>query len=117
MLRLLSNWFLRHEHPFNRALHLLGIPLGNLAPLILALIGTWWWAAAALLAGYLLQFLGHAVEGNDPGEVILIKKLLGRPYVAAVTRPAVTSRHSPLSTTMPAPSHPAPPTPSLLREL
>jgi hypothetical protein len=31
---------------------------------------------------YILQWIGPAVEGNDMGELILIKKLLGKPYVA-----------------------------------
>ena len=29
---------------------------------------------------WVLQFIGHAIEGNDAGELILIKKLLGKPY-------------------------------------
>ena len=42
-----------------------------------------WWRPVALLAGgYLLQWIGHRIEGNDMGEVILVKKLLGRPYTA-----------------------------------
>jgi hypothetical protein len=46
-----------------------------------------WWRPAVLLgAGYFLQFLGHLHEGNDMGEVVLIKRLLGRPYVAISPR-------------------------------
>lgn len=42
-----------------------------------------WWRPAALIGvSYLLQWIGHAVEGNDMGELIVIKKLMGRPYVA-----------------------------------
>jgi hypothetical protein len=41
----------------------------------------WWWALAAFVGGYLLQFAGHAVEGNDAGELVLIKRWLGRPYI------------------------------------
>ena len=37
-------------------------------------------ALGSFIMGYLLQFLGHAIEGNDAGEMILIKKLLGKPY-------------------------------------
>ena len=32
--------------------------------------------------GYLLQWIGHRIEGNDVGEFIPIKKLLGLPVVA-----------------------------------
>ena len=31
---------------------------------------------------YALQFIGHWIEGNDPGEVIIIKRILGKPYKA-----------------------------------
>ena len=31
--------------------------------------------------GYGLQFLGHLLEGTDPGEIILLKKRLGWRYV------------------------------------
>jgi hypothetical protein len=41
----------------------------------------WLWALAAFVGGYVLQFVGHGIEGNDAGEVILVKKLLGKPYV------------------------------------
>ena len=36
--------------------------------------------------GYVLQYAGHRLEGNDMGEVVLMKKLLGRPYVAVGPR-------------------------------
>ena len=32
------------------------------------------------------QFIGHKIEGNDMGEVVLIKRLLGKPYVAVAPR-------------------------------
>mgnify|MGYP007106202038 CR=1 FL=1 len=51
-----------------------------------ALWGLWWRPVALLAGGYLLQFIGHVHEGNDMGEVILVKKLLGRPYVAVSPR-------------------------------
>jgi hypothetical protein len=67
---------------------MIGIPL-TIAAVVVALVqlklGRWdlWWRPAVLLAaGYFLQWLGHRIEGNDMGEVILVKRLLGRPYVA-----------------------------------
>ncbi len=88
----------------SRGLHYVGIPLA-IAAVVLAGYQLWlwrwdlWWRPTVLLAlGYLLQWLGHVVEGNDMGEVILIKKLLGRPYLAIapqfggeVTDPRVAS--------------------------
>lgn len=76
----------RHQHPANRALHILGLPVTFLVPLGLLATGDWLWAIGAFVAGYALQFLGHAIEGNDPGEVIAIKKRLGLSYVAVVPR-------------------------------
>ena len=84
----LQNWLARHRHPVSQWLHAIGIPLTiwavGLAGLQLAR-SQWdlWWRPVALLAGgYVLQWIGHRIEGNDMGEVILVKKLLGRPYVA-----------------------------------
>lgn len=46
----------------------------------------WDWALGAFVLGYVLQFVGHAIEGNDAGETILVKKALGMPYVAVIPR-------------------------------
>lgn len=46
----------------------------------------WWRPVGLIVISYVLQGIGHAVEGNDMGEVVLIKKLLGRPYVAVAPR-------------------------------
>lgn len=47
----------------------------------------WWGVALGLfVGGYALQFVGHAIEGNDAGELIVIKKWFGLPYVAVVPR-------------------------------
>lgn len=43
-------------------------------------------ATGLLLIGFLLQYLGHAHEGNDMGEIILIKRLLRRPYTSISPR-------------------------------
>lgn len=81
------SWRERHQHSFNFAIHLLGIPLA-LAGVVLLFFQAWYWGGAALLAGYGLQYLGHAVEGNDVGEWAAIKRLLGLPYIAvAPSRP------------------------------
>lgn len=46
-----------------------------------------WWRPVVLVAvGYLLQWMGHRIEGNDMGEVILVKKAMGRDYVAVSRR-------------------------------
>jgi len=84
----LKNWLERHQHPVSLALHVLGIPLTIWCiPLAIMqwLDGRWdlWWRPAALFfGGYFLQWVGHLIEGNDMGELILVKKWLGKPYVA-----------------------------------
>jgi len=92
MTRVWKDWRDRHRHPVSMALHLIAIPMLLLAGMLIVvqfLDGAWdlWWRPAALVAiSYLLQWIGHAVEGNDMGELILIKKLLGKPYVAIAPR-------------------------------
>ena len=88
----LANWLERHQHPWSRGLHYVGIPLA-IAAVVVALVQLWqwrwdlWWRPTVLLlAGYLLQYVGHRLEGNDMGEVILVKRLLGKPYRATSPR-------------------------------
>jgi hypothetical protein len=85
MKKILANWLERHQHPVSLALHIVGIPM--------TLVGigfgcaAWWRTALVLfVGGYVLQFIGHAVEGNDAGELILFKRMLGLPYTAVAPR-------------------------------
>lgn len=88
----LENWLQRHQNRFSFGLHLVGIPLTIVAVILAAVQlyeSQWplWWRPAALLGlGYALQWIGHRCEGNDMGEIILLKKFLGRPYVAISPR-------------------------------
>lgn len=82
------SWKQRHQHPVSLALHVVGIPM-TIAAVVLAVVQLidwrWdlWWRPAGLLAGgYVLQWIGHLIEGNTMGEIILIRKWQGRPYVA-----------------------------------
>jgi uncharacterized membrane protein YGL010W len=88
----LANWLERHRHPVSLVLHIIGIPLA-IGAVILAVVqlaqwrwDLWWRPAGLLVAGYLLQWIGHRIEGNDMGELIVVKKWLGRPYVAVSPR-------------------------------
>lgn len=87
----LRKYLQRHQHPANRALHIVGLPVTFIVPAVVLLQGAPGWALASFLGGYALQFLGHALEGNDAGELIVVKKFLGRPYIAVVPR-VVASR-------------------------
>ena len=80
------NWKLRHQHPASLTLHALGIPL-TLAAVVVAIVqlleGRWdlWWRPALLaVIGYALQWIGHRIEGNTMGELILFSKSFGLPY-------------------------------------
>ncbi len=82
--RALAHWRERHRHPFNFAIHLLGIPLAVLGVVLFLSLPwhEWCWGVGAFVLGYVLQFLGHLAEGNDVGEWAAIKRMLGLPYVA-----------------------------------
>ncbi len=80
-MRFVSNYIQRHRNRTNQLLHLVGVPLTFVVSFFVLAQGHPWWGLACFLSGYILQFVGHALEGNDPGEVVLVKKWLGRPYV------------------------------------
>lgn len=91
-----ARYWSRHRHPLNRALHMIGVPL-LVAACVLAVVqlvqGRWdlWWRPAILLVvSYLLQWVGHRIEGNDMGEAVFIKKRLGLPYVAVAPQDRTT---------------------------
>lgn len=78
--RFINNYLLRHQNRTNQVLHLIGVPLTFGGLIGFGLAGEWIFAGIAFVSGYLLQFLGHYVEQNDAGELILIKKVLRKPY-------------------------------------
>ncbi len=75
------NWLDRHRTPANFWAHMLGIPLA-LAGVALLFVLEWYWGTGLIVLGYFLQWIGHRIEGNDVGELIPFKKLLGLPVVA-----------------------------------
>ena len=86
--RALYNWLERHQHPFNRGIHFLGIPLAMAGVILFVTLPweEWYIGVLAFLGGYLLQWIGHLVEGNDLGEWAGVKRLLGLPYVSISPR-------------------------------
>ena len=73
-----ADYMSRHANPWSRVLHLLGVPLAPFGCLYLLVRGELAMAGMAFVAGYALQWLGHHIEGNEVGEVILLKKLARR---------------------------------------
>ncbi len=78
--KILDNYAERHLHPLNRMLHLVGVPLTFFGSVYCLMFAWWMGAFICFSTGYLLQFLGHRIERNDPGEVILFKKLIHQPF-------------------------------------
>jgi uncharacterized membrane protein YGL010W len=54
----------KHQHPLNRLTHSIGIPMIVLSlPIIFF---SWRWALGLFILGWIFQFIGHAIEGNQP---------------------------------------------------
>ncbi len=70
----LDRWLGRHQTGPNRLLHSLGIP-ATIVGVVLLFRQLWWLAGVCLVAGYVLQVIGHYLEGSRVGEVILLKKI------------------------------------------
>ncbi|MFO0840483.1 MAG: Mpo1-like protein [Phycisphaerae bacterium] len=87
-----QDWLDRHRSPLSFWLHIVGIPLVVAAVVTAGVqLHLWAWDAWYLpvllfLIGYGLQALGHMHEGNDMGEIIVVKRWLGLPYVAVSPR-------------------------------
>src|SRR5262245_157834 len=83
LLTLLWKWRQRHRHPANLTLHLVGIPMTVMGVILFVALpwDEWHWGAGLFVLGYVLQYAGHGIEGNDVGEWAAIKRLLGMPCV------------------------------------
>ncbi len=59
-----------HQHPINRFCHTIGIPLiaGSIVLLLVSIFvgGLWKIGVALFVLGWILQFVGHYVEGKPP---------------------------------------------------
>ncbi len=60
----MENYKEKHRHPLNRLSHSIGIPMIVVSlPLFFF---NWRWALLLFVVGWGFQFLGHAIEGNQP---------------------------------------------------
>ena len=60
----IDNYKAKHQHPLNRLMHSVGIPLIVISlPLFFF---NWRLALTLFVIGWILQFVGHLIEGNRP---------------------------------------------------
>ncbi|HEY9677429.1 MAG TPA: Mpo1-like protein [Drouetiella sp.] len=64
----------RHKHPVNAVLHIFGVPAAFYG-IYLLFAGAPAMGCALIFVGYLFQYLGHRAQGNEVGEVTLIKNI------------------------------------------
>jgi uncharacterized membrane protein YGL010W len=75
-----------HQHPMNRLTHSIGIPMIVIS--LAVAFFNWQWGIMLFVAGWILQFVGHAFEGKMPsffsnpiyllvGPIWFVKKLFG----------------------------------------
>ena len=59
-----DNYRAKHRHPLNKLSHSIGIPMIVVSlPLFFF---SWRWALGLFVVGWVFQFIGHAIEGNQP---------------------------------------------------
>ncbi len=103
---IVEDWLARHSRPVNFTLHIVGIPLTItgvlLIPVYMILLSLpiFIFATGLFVVGYLVQFLGHALEGSEPGEIAYLRKKLTRSIRKRV--------HKTIAATVPAGKTPGP---------
>ena len=53
-----------HNHPLNHLTHFIGIPA--LVASLVVVFFDWKWGLGLFVGGWILQFVGHGIEGNKP---------------------------------------------------
>ena len=72
----LDSWMSRHQNRTSFWLHMAGIPACFIAAPLCLVLEQWLWAAGLFVGGYIVQFVGHGIEGNQSGEEMLVRRLL-----------------------------------------
>lgn len=70
----------RHKDPTNAALHVIGVPMAfiGMARVFSRKSSDRNWGILMVVAGYTLQYIGHKHQGNEVGEISLIKFLFNK---------------------------------------
>ena len=86
--RFVRDYMARHTNNWNRAIHLVAVPIAPFIFLYLLVRGEFAWAAVACVVGYTLQWIGHRIEGNSMWDSVEGKfvKALAFPFRMARTR-------------------------------
>jgi uncharacterized membrane protein YGL010W len=80
---LIEGWMARHRDPASFVLHMFGIPPTILGVLLIPVyvfqvsIPIFLLALAMFVGGYLIQFLGHLIDGSEPGEIMYLRARMG----------------------------------------
>lgn len=74
IVRAYQNWRDRHKNTICFILHIVGIPACFVAAPVLLIMRQWLLAVTIFVGGYILQFMGHWIEGSKSGEEILLRK-------------------------------------------
>jgi|AGTN01.2.fsa_nt_gi Protein of unknown function (DUF962). len=77
LVRFMIDYCQRHKHPANAAFHMIGVPAAFYGMFELV-TGKPLRGAILIVFGYFLQYLGHKAQGNEVGEVTLIKLIYGK---------------------------------------
>jgi len=73
----LRTYMSNHTDSRNRVLHVIGVPLAPWGAIVLLIRGQVLWAIVAFFLGYGLQWIGHRAEGNEMGDLVLLRQLAG----------------------------------------
>jgi uncharacterized membrane protein YGL010W len=77
-MEFLEEYRVKHQHPVNRALHTVGIPM--IVASLVVVFFNWKIGLGMFLGGWVLQFVGHAFEGTAPAFLKNPIYLLVGPY-------------------------------------
>jgi hypothetical protein len=87
------NWLQRHRGPVSFVLHIIGIPPTILGVLLIPVyvmqlsVPVFLLSFSLFFGGYAIQFLGHLLEGSEPGEITLLRKWLSRRFPTTFSAP------------------------------
>jgi len=94
----MENYRAKHQHPLNRLSHYIGIPV--IVVSLAYLVFNWKVGLILFAVGWVFQFVGHFIEGNQPAFFknpiyLLVGPLFVLRKVGAALRNLLTPRSSP----------------------